>query len=479
VRALFKRLWGRRRWRWAMIAAPPLMLILTVVSIEVTSTSTFCNSCHIMKTFHETWESGTHKEVACVECHIAPGLSNLLAAKINGFGQMIDNTLGRTSTHPRAVVSDEACMRSGCHDLTSVQAIPRERQKYFFDHSKHLNITYDGIALHCTTCHSHLSEAKHFEINTGVCITCHLQNGVPASPHSGAPGQATAASAPGPEPAASKPAPNRCRDCHQPPAQAIEYRGLKVVHAEYLAYGAACESCHRTVTAPAEPVRSERCYACHDYGRERLNSATELHQVHSAAGRHRVNCYNCHGLTEHGPAAMATALDQVNCLSCHSGQHQIQRQLYEFAGAVATSEKSASGSPVTPMFMAHVDCAGCHIQPRHPSVKPDSGATVAAATAKACDNCHKPGLGDQMVPLWQKNTRSLYESVARMLPDPAKPAASAQAGRLIAEARQLLALVRQDGSWGVHNPQYTQKLIELARAKVLEASAGDTAPAPP
>jgi len=52
------------------------------------------------------------------------------------------------------------------------------------------------------------------------------------------------------------------------------------------------------------------------------------------------------------------------------------------------------------MFMAHVNCTGCHTQVRDVTDK-------HAAAAKACDSCHKPSLGDQMIPLWQKNTRTL------------------------------------------------------------------------
>ena len=55
---------------------------------------------------------------------------------------------------------------------------------------------------------------------------------------------------------------------------------------------------------------------------------------------------------------------------------------------------------LTLMFMAHVNCTGCHTQVRDVTDK-------HAAAAKACDSCHKPSLGDQMIPLWQKNTRTL------------------------------------------------------------------------
>ncbi|MFO8015060.1 MAG: hypothetical protein R6X20_17370, partial [Phycisphaerae bacterium] len=128
-------------------------------------------------------------------------------------------------------------------------------------------------------------------------------------------------------------------------------------------------------------------------------------------------------------------------------------------------------SAVTPMFLAHVDCTGCHVQPKPIDDDRPGTATVAVATAEACDACHKDGLGEQMIPLWQDNTKDLYKQVEAMLPEPTRTAADPRSERLVAEARQLLTLVRLDGSWGVHNPKYTQRLLEQARAKLLEARA--------
>jgi hypothetical protein len=119
------------------------------------------------------------------------------------------------------------------------------------------------------------------------------------------------------------------------------------------------------------------------------------------------------------------------------------------------------------MFLAHVDCSGCHIAPRPLKIKGDSGATVAVATAKACDTCHKPGLGEQMIPLWQKNTHTLYDSVVQMMPKVAP--IDDRERELVQQAQRLIDLVRLDGSWGVHNPRYTQELLNQARAKLLEA----------
>lgn len=73
-----------------------------------------------------------------------------------------------------------------------------------------------------------------------------------------------------------------------------------------------------------------------------------------------------------------------------------------------------------------------------------------------------------MVPLWQKTTRALYDRVAEEL-----KAATGADPRAVEEARRLMELVRLDGSWGVHNPKYTQQLLEQARAKIAPAKAKD------
>jgi hypothetical protein len=122
------------------------------------------------------------------------------------------------------------------------------------------------------------------------------------------------------------------------------------------------------------------------------------------------------------------------------------------------------------MFLVHVDCTGCHVQQKPLSVKPQSGASVAKAAPEACDRCHKAGLGQTMTPMWQKNTHELYDSVAKLVP--AGGAGSPKSQQLVAEAQRLLQTVRMDGSWGVHNPRYTQKLLEQARVKLLEAKEG-------
>lgn len=455
MRKLFKKFWARKKLRWITLIGV-FFLVASVVGVEMSSQSWFCNSCHIMNSYYDSWKVSAHKDVDCVQCHIAPGMESFLWAKLNGAGQVVDDMLHRTSTKPSAAVSDLSCTRAGCHAMTEVKAIERREQPYFFEHSKHVGLEYKGVEIHCSNCHSHVKGDQHFEVNTNVCITCHLLKPSPTTGEillaaDGKPAQVAM------EAGNVKVAPNTCKSCHNPPAGPIEYHGLQVVHEEYLAYGAACESCHRNVTEQPKPITDDKCIQCHDFGREKITNLEDLHRQHNV-GEHKVECFSCHGLLSHGPKAMAMKLEQIDCRACHTDQHQLQQAAYKARPETMPHGQPADASAVTPMFMAHVDCTGCHIKPRPVSTKPGSGATVAAASPQACDTCHKAGLGEQMIPLWQKQTRALYDKAMGMLPA-TPPADGSKEPEHVAEARRLLEMVRLDGSWGVHNPKYTEGLL--------------------
>jgi nitrate/TMAO reductase-like tetraheme cytochrome c subunit len=497
---------GKRRWLKRGAIFLVLFGIMNVAAVETTSQSWFCNSCHIMNPYYSTWQHGSHKDVACVSCHIPPGAENLIFAKLNGAGQVVDDLLARTNTKPSAVVSDASCTRAGCHNVETVRAKKIEKPTYKFDHGKHLGRQYRGINIHCTTCHAHIKSDKHFDVSPTTCITCHMhgpeaapgktttlvdwakpeastqavQKAEVITPAEPAPAAAADAKASG-----EKVAPRDCKGCHNPPEKEINYHGLRVLHSEYLQYGARCESCHSGVTENSRPVRDEQCFGCHEFGMERLGSVEQTHKIHSDAGHHKVECFNCHGMSRHGPEAQKVDADQLVCQSCHKGQHAIQQRNYKrdedvTVASMANGLLSPGAPAVSPMFLAHVACSGCHIKTTAERNRPGSGATVTLADAKACDNCHKPGASEQ-VPLWQRNTKALYEGVSKMLPVEDRTLDDRQQ-KLVADARQLLDLVRVDGSWGVHNPRYTQRLLEQAQKDLIDVGAAPgptTAPSSP
>lgn len=78
-----------------------------------------------------------------------------------------------------------------------------------------------------------------------------------------------------------------------------------------------------------------------------------------------------------------------------------------------------------------------------------------------------------MIPLWQKSTRKLYDQLAQdfLTAQEATPRADPH---LLAQTRKMLDLVRVDGSWGVHNPRYTQQLLQNARESLAKATGKPT-----
>ena len=490
IRRFAKWYWGKRWRRWGLYAGVPAFLVANIAAVEATSHSSFCKQCHIMGPYYDSWHKSAHSEVQCVKCHISPGVDNFIHAKLNGLGQVVDDVLNRTSTKPSGAVDQLSCTRSGCHSMPTLANRKTDNGIFKFDHGKHVGLEYAGVTLQCGTCHAHIKGDEHFEINTAACITCHLTESGPAPAvmavkeagsgrmQTAAPivmlarGPVATAAADGHATHVGQPLPpSACATCHNPPAEAFDYNGITVNHAEYLAYGASCESCHRGVTAKPDLIDDGKCLSCHVFGVERSLPAAEMHRVHSE-GRHKVECFSCHGVTRHGPIARAMSLDEFDCRSCHRGQHDVQRDTYLFSGASTHGEPmKGPGAVVSPMFMAHVDCTGCHIQQHELSARPGANATVARPTAQSCDRCHAPGLGEQMIPMWQRTAREMHAAVSAELADAGTPAGPGAAG-LLEEARGLLDLVAADGSWGVHNPVYTQQLLERAREKILRAREG-------
>ena len=495
MRKRFRWVWARRWRRWTAVGAG-LFLLASIGGVEATSTSSFCGSCHIMEPYYASWKHSTHKGVACIKCHVPPGAEGFIEAKLNGLGQVVDDWLNRTSTKPSASVSQLSCTRSGCHTVETLNAKEVDNGVFKFKHAKHLGAHHLGVEISCGTCHSHVKGDEHFEVNTSVCITCHVLQREPAASVTtlaadpGPPANGSAISnaalpirmavrdsrpiAKGgsvpadPHAPGDKIPPSNCLACHDPPEGTFDYNGLKIDHAEFIGYGASCESCHRGATAPPPPIEDGACLQCHTWGVERSLPAREMHQVHTL-GKHKIECFSCHGTIRHGTDAQAMSFQQFDCRQCHIDQHAVQRRAYLASGDIP-GHTAITAAAVNPMFLAHVDCSGCHVSATELDIRPGSGARVVRATPEACDACHQAGLGAQMIPLWQDATKKLFAQASDEL-EALRPSVAATSKVHFDEAESLLNLVRIDGSWGVHNPKYTQRLIEQAREKLKAARA--------
>jgi nitrate/TMAO reductase-like tetraheme cytochrome c subunit len=71
-----------------------------VTVLHWTETADFCGRCHSMEPELAAYEAGPHREVACGECHVEPGVAGWVKAKANGTRQLIEVILG---TYPEPI----------------------------------------------------------------------------------------------------------------------------------------------------------------------------------------------------------------------------------------------------------------------------------------------------------------------------------------------------------------------------------------
>ncbi len=89
--------------------------------IQWTETADFCGRCHAMAPELTAYEHGAHRDVACAECHVEPGIMGWIKAKMNGTRQLVDVVLGTfpepipPPNHDDLPAASDTCAK--CHDV--------------------------------------------------------------------------------------------------------------------------------------------------------------------------------------------------------------------------------------------------------------------------------------------------------------------------------------------------------------------------
>lgn len=419
-----------------------LVFIFTGGAIIVTDQPGFCNSCHIMNTYYASWQKSSHSNVNCLDCHLQPGFSGFIKGKINGLAQAVDCIVGRVSTKPSATVFDKSCLRSECHDISELSSDTIDYNDVNFSHQNHINTVVDGMGISCGTCHSHFEGSEHISISKDACYTCHFLTDNKTK---------------------SRLVQTECRDCHEVPDTIIQSGLVTINHTEFVSYNASCEdSCHKKELQQVHDVANNVCLNCHSFTMDPQVSSEELHQAHTIS--EKVECFACHEQTLHGQTKVQSLSAMMDCQNCHSNTHQVQQTIFSSQQPIThqNTEKVLS-----PMFLTHVECTGCHIQPEQSRTGAlDSLGIVAKAVPQACDNCHEEGTGQQYIPFWQGKIKELYEQISKKS-DILEERAQAEENKQLSEnllqkveqARLILESVSVDGSWGVHNFKYTEAML--------------------
>lgn len=389
-------------------------------SVEISSKPQFCGSCHVMSPYYESWKESTHNNVACVECHIAPGITAEFRKKYEALSMVASYFTGTYGTNPWAEIDDAACLR--CHERRLLAG----RELFgdvLFDHSSHLAGMRRGKDLRCTSCHSQIVQGSHIAVTTSTCILCHFKGR-----------QSNTGTA-------------RCTLCHHTPNKVIQYETLTLNHADVERFGMECTWCHARPEGSDGRVPRERCVTCHnDPTRlERYDETEHLHKTH--VSEHKVDCTNCHLELEHvGPPRIEKASSA--CSTCHMKGHNPQMSLYAGIGG-----RGVENVP-DPMFLAGVRCEGCHIE------VPGRKEETRKASDLSCMSCHGPTYR-KIYLSWKEalsrrtdSLQGLVDRTARDLGPSAPPS--------LEDARYNLDLVSRGK--GVHNVRYAYALLDRAHS---------------
>lgn len=100
------------------------LTVAAVFAVSFSETAAFCGLCHTMAPEHKAYEMSPHSELACAECHVAPGVMGWVKAKAAGtkqLFQLVTNTYERpipAPDHSDMPPVTETCMK--CHSLESI-----------------------------------------------------------------------------------------------------------------------------------------------------------------------------------------------------------------------------------------------------------------------------------------------------------------------------------------------------------------------
>ncbi len=416
-----------------------LFLVLLAGSVEYTSHSRFCNTCHYMKPFYQSWKTSSHNHVECSTCHYAPGPKSKIRAKIEGLMQV-----GRYWTKlylkskPWAEIPDESCLRGGCHDKRLLEGRVKFK-KIVFDHKVHFSDLKRGKQLRCTSCHSQIVQGKHITVTESTCFICHFKK----SEHYPQIGQ--------------------CYHCHHK-EELVSEKTSRFNHSLVFKNGFECNKCHSQTIIGDGAVPRENCYKCH-WETDRLNKYDDtdlMHSTHITA--HKIECNQCHLEIQHKIIKDIETI--ADCVTCHTDYHQAQKILFLGEGG-----KGVPHPVPNVMLEKGLSCKGCHIFHEEKGGRVIKSETFVSKE-EACESCHGKGFA-RIMKDWQVSTnkklsqiRSIYREAADEL-RLTKNANKEKARQLLEEAAFNMDIVEKGKS--VHNIEYSQELLSASYKIIVEA----------
>lgn len=440
-----------------VLAIIVVLAVAAIVATEnYTARSQFCGAtCHIMKKPYESWKTSKHKDVACVDCHYAPGEKQTREAKFKGLAQLFSYLSEKPEDVSKfARISDISCTTSKCHpktgegkegeywtkrvNYTEYERSDKSKAIVSIIHKTHDEKTIEGQKLHCQTCHSHQSAEKHFEVSPDACFLCHFKNTTFGE------GRA------------------KCSLCHEIPTMNLQKEGKNpTTHQTLEKAKVPCSSCHWELVSGTGEIKKEDCLDCHD-DPIKLEKATDkklMHEKHIAEPN--ANCRDCHRPDiQHKKIVEYLDPARENCRVCHIGdQHLYQKKIL-----MGEAKKGVAQMP-SPMLSSHTSCVGCHIEEGIGK----KGARVMGGSPRSCSLCHTKDY-EQIIKDDIALIKKELEAVLG-LEKKAEEAIAGAKGKVTKEKLKIMTAMFKDAQsnlhiveygGGAHNKKYAMSLIDVA-----------------
>lgn len=316
-----------------------------------------CGTCHSMEQEVQTWLSGPHRTVACLQCHAEGDPTWVRHEFLERNEEMATY---QNPVNPLTIplkIANDRCLE--CHDPQMPALL---KDLYPAPLKAPVGASRHGTAMTINAAHDlHLNGSAQM-----TCLECHG-----GQVHGPAPGS--------PERIAQSH--TNCQSCHDQKQVQLAVTG-----------SVSCSACHvdPKVLMPQDHKQQNRWMA--DHGKRSLSD----------------NCGECHlaqSAGPHGALANPTAFPTSqtdSCLSCHSnvamphGTGYLATHGAAYLKAPAGTCQSChtpQGNPVTPAPAHAVAgfCTDCHLQPMpHPASFMARHGALAQAAPATCDACHSP-----------------------------------------------------------------------------------------
>jgi nitrate/TMAO reductase-like tetraheme cytochrome c subunit len=402
-----------------------LITVTGFIFLKATSKSGFCVTCHYMRPYYDSWAESTHNDIECIQCHFPPGIRGAVKGKFTAVAMLTNYMTGvYRKSKPWAEISDESCLREGCHQTRLLDGIVPYKEGILFDHTPHLTKLRRNKKLRCTSCHSQIVQGTHMTVTEETCFLCHFKDQ--------------------PESAELR----SCEQCHDAPAEA-DSLALIFDHTAMIERNVACQLCHGEMAKGDGDVPRERCGYCHAQAEllAQYHATDSLHRIHIT--ENKVECNHCHNSILHQSIARSGAI-VPDCQDCHADLHQAQFALFSGQGAVGIDPMPAS------MFHAGLSCKACHVLipdgwEHHPS------AATAKAGPASCESCHEQGyytLYAQAKPVLQQRIRAAQTRVNSLQ----RSTSGAGADSVLQVAAGNIDLIQR--AIPIHNLSYTDRILK-------------------